>query len=109
MHVCVEHKGVIGSLVLCGFAVCTKQYPIVIGEARKHLLFWRCSGGLWFSQVRLGIPERDALNLNKSPILQTPFTIPLLFTVPLVCTLTFVQRSLQNQFERIGYINNNIT
>ena len=43
---------------------------IVKGEAQKSPLFWRFSGGFWFSQDRLFSRNstRKPLNLTKSPI-----------------------------------------
>ena len=63
---------------------------IVKGEAQKSPLFWRFSGGFWFSQDRLFSRNstRNPLNLIKNPrFLQTPLVNPLVFTMHLVCTL----------------------
>ena len=68
---------------------------IVKGEAQKSPLFWRFSGGFWFSQDRLLCrnSKRKPLNLVKSPILRTPLVNPLVFTMHLVCTLLSHRRA----------------
>ena len=56
---------------------------IVKGEAQKSPLFWRFSGGFWFSQDRLFSRNSTSkpFNLIKSRFLQTPLVKPLVFTM----------------------------
>ena len=63
---------------------------IVKGEAQKSPLFWRFSGGLWFSQERLFSRNstRKPLNLIKSPFfLQTPCKSTCLYRAPSLHTV----------------------
>ena len=62
---------------------------IVKNEGQKSPLFWRFSGGFWFSQDRLlsRNSTRKPLNLINPGFLQTPLVKPLVFTMRLVCTL----------------------
>ena len=58
---------------------------IVKGEAQKNPLFWRFSGGFWFSQDRLlsRNSTRKPLNLIKSPIFtNTPCKPARLYNAP---------------------------
>ena len=58
---------------------------IVKGEAQKSPLFWRFSGGFWFSQDRLFSKNstRKPLNLIKSPIFtNAPCKTACLYNVP---------------------------
>ena len=69
---------------------------IVKGEAQKSPLFWRFSGGFWFSQERLFSRNstRKPLNLIKSPILtNTPCKSPFLYNAPSVHTVNFKVRN----------------
>ena len=67
---------------------------IVKGEAQKNPLFWRFSGGFWFSQDRLFSrnstrkPFIRLLNLIKSPIFtNTPCKTACLYNAPSMHTL----------------------
>ena len=68
---------------------------IVKGEAQKSPLFWRFSGGLWFSQDRLFFRNstRKPLNLINPRFLQTSLVNPLVFTMHVVCTLLIFFRN----------------
>ena len=82
-----------------GFVECERQKTfnsvqtrcIVKGEAQKSPLFWRFSGGFWFSQDRLFSRNstRKPLNLYKIPdfYTNTPCKCTCLYSLHLVCTL----------------------
>ena len=63
---------------------------IVKGDAQKSPLFWRFSGGFWFSQDRLfsGNSTRKPLNLIRSPIFtNTPCKTACRYNAPSMRTL----------------------
>ena len=63
---------------------------IVKGEAQKSLLFWRFSGGFWFSQDRLFSRNSTGkpLNLIKSPIFtNAPCKTTCLYNAPSMHTV----------------------
>ena len=67
---------------------------IVKGEAQKSPLFWRFSGGFWFSQDRLlsRNSTRKPLNLIKSPIFtNTPCKSTCLYNAPSMHTVNKIQ------------------
>ena len=67
---------------------------IVKGEAQKSPLFWRFSGGFWFSQDRVFSKNstRKPLNLIKSPIFtNTPCKSSFLYNAPSMRTVLFSQ------------------
>ena len=75
---------------------------IVKGEAQKSPLFWKFSGGVWFSQERLFSKSstKKPLNLIKSPIFtNTPCKFNCLCNAP---SLHIVDHFLQNA--QLNYI-----
>ena len=65
---------------------------IVKGEAQKNPLFWRFSGGFWFSQERLFSrnSKRKPLNLITSPIFtNTPCKYACFYNAPSWHTVDF--------------------
>ena len=73
-----------------GFINSVQTRCIVEGEAQKSPLSSNFLGGCAFLRIAcsLGIPLKNPFKFNiKSPILQTPLVHPLVFTMPLVCTL----------------------
>ena len=80
---------------------------IVKGEAQKSPLFWRFSGGFWFSQDRLFSRNstRKPLNLIKSPIFtNAPCKTACLYNAPSMHTLdssTKMPRNFRPNFRPI--------
>ena len=75
---------------------------IVKGETQKSPLFWRFSGGFWFSQDRLfsRISTGKPLNLTKSLIdKNTPCKSACLYNAPSICTVDL--RSLEARGEEV--------
>ena len=69
---------------------------IVKGEAQKSPLFWRFSGGFWFSQDRLFSRNstRKPLNLIKSPIFtNAPCKTTCLYNAPSMHTVEMLSHS----------------
>ena len=61
---------------------------IVKANRQKSPLFWRFSGGFWFSQDSLGIPQETPLNLIKSPIFtNAPCKTACLYNAPSMHTV----------------------
>ena len=81
---------------ISGFSGCFNSVQtrcIVKGEAQKNPLFWRFSGGFWFSQDRLlsRNSTRKPLNLIKSPILtNAPCKTACLYNAPSMQTVETV-------------------
>ena len=76
------------------FITSVQTRSIVKGEAQKSPLFWRFSGGFWFSQDRLFSRNstRKPLNLTKSPIFtNTPCRSTCLYNAPSMHTVDFTQ------------------
>ena len=73
---------------------------ILKGEAQKSPLFWRFSGGFWFSQDRLfsGNSTRKPLNLIKSPIFtNAPCKTTCLYNAPSMHTADFSLEKEENE------------
>ena len=70
-----------------------QTWCIVKGEAQKSPLFWRFSGGFWFSQDRLFSRNstRNPLNFKKSPIFtNAPCKTACLYNAPSMHTADFL-------------------
>ena len=80
---------------MCRFALINSVQTrcIVKGEAQKSPLFWRFSGGLWFSQARLFSRNstRKPLNLIKSPdFYNAPCKTACLYNAPSMHTVDLI-------------------